>query len=1142
MIGASATGSLVFQNGSTGNSILGALGIGNSPTPSVTGILSVLSGSALTLGGNLTLSNQNLTGQVGNLTINGTNSALTQSGATTITVGSATNGTGTIAIGTNSSGGTLTTGSGLFTINKTGTVTIGGGANSGSLFVGGDLTINGGLLQKSSAASTLDLAAGKTVTIQSGGRLMHAGAFAADSNQIFNMAGTNSRLEVTGVNPLTIGGGTQMNLTTGATIVAGGRIDVGAGAASIGTLSVSGSNSTATGGSELSVWASGGGTANVTFGSEAIGTFNSGIDLANSSVAGTTATVNVQTKAVLNTGNLNLATAGGATTSATLNVQGTDSRVTQAAAATLIVGHASEGTATINVGTTGDGGRLTTGSGLFKINKTGTVTIGSGANGGTLEVLGNITVDGGLLAEGNDTSTFAWATGKTLTVQNGGRVHFASSYTSAASSQHVVTGAGSRFEVIGAIHLRGAAQIGASAGGVISAGQLNVGGGGTAGSLIVDGAGSLATSGGSENHWGNGGAATVTLSNQAAAMFAGSLSMAGTANTFVNVISGADLTSRDLSLGTIGGGASATLNLFGIGSTLTLTPTSDLVIGHATSGTATVTLQDGGAIGVGAGGTTTVNATGTINLFSGSADLKTLAIVGGTINVGGGTLAFSSLTVNGGSIKFNSGRIEQIGNLTADENLLTTLFGPTHELGSGRTLAAGGGSANVSTRLDLNGGRLAGNSLSVTNTGLNATVLRIRNGGIGQFTGAATLAAGTTTFVEDNSSLIAGGQINQASELQLSGTGRIASATLANSALITGSGRIDANLQNQSSGQLRITANQRLLLHGTTHQNNGDVEVANGEFEVATGTFVNGTANPDTATIAARQASLRFSGGLSNAGSIICSEGSCNFFGDITNLSNMPTTGRVVITANSQATFFDDVVNHGTIQVSAAGTVESTALFLGSFSGNGVAGSGSVFLEGDVLPGAGIGTMAFGGDLSIGSSAFVKLELAGAGINQFDRLTVVESLAISGALEIQLAPGFTPVLGQSFDLFDWGSRSGGFTSIVLPPLTGLSWNISQLYTSGALSIAPAIPGDFNANGVVDSADYAVWRNGLGSRYTMDDYAIWKSHFGQSTSGSAAAAIPQAQGIPEPAALVLVAIVSTFMPILSSHQRVRRPRP
>ena len=45
LIGATAAGSLIFQNTSTGNTINGSIGLANSSTPSVTGNLSILSGS-----------------------------------------------------------------------------------------------------------------------------------------------------------------------------------------------------------------------------------------------------------------------------------------------------------------------------------------------------------------------------------------------------------------------------------------------------------------------------------------------------------------------------------------------------------------------------------------------------------------------------------------------------------------------------------------------------------------------------------------------------------------------------------------------------------------------------------------------------------------------------------------------------------------------------------------------------------------------------------------------------------------------------------------------------------------------------------------------------------------------------------------
>jgi hypothetical protein len=105
-------------------------------------------------------------------------------------------------------------------------------------------------------------------------------------------------------------------------------------------------------------------------------------------------------------------------------------------------------------------------------------------------------------------------------------------------------------------------------------------------------------------------------------------------------------------------------------------------------------------------------------------------------------------------------------------------------------------------------------------------------------------------------------------------------------------------------------------------------------------------------------------------------------------------------------------------------------------------------------------------------------------------------------------------------------------------------NVFELY-SVALSGATTVPGDYNHNGIVDTADYIVWRSTLGSttdlradgdttgasagKIDQADYTFWKNHFGQSGSGSAAAAVP------EPAAGLLALVAAT----LASAMRFRR---
>jgi thermolabile hemolysin len=67
------------------------------------------------------------------------------------------------------------------------------------------------------------------------------------------------------------------------------------------------------------------------------------------------------------------------------------------------------------------------------------------------------------------------------------------------------------------------------------------------------------------------------------------------------------------------------------------------------------------------------------------------------------------------------------------------------------------------------------------------------------------------------------------------------------------------------------------------------------------------------------------------------------------------------------------------------------------------------------------------------------------------------------------------------------------------------------------------PGDFNRDGIVDAADYVVWRSANG---TTADYETWRTHFGQ-TGGSGAVSqfhSGASASVPEPAAWRLVLLI------------------
>jgi hypothetical protein len=87
----------------------------------------------------------------------------------------------------------------------------------------------------------------------------------------------------------------------------------------------------------------------------------------------------------------------------------------------------------------------------------------------------------------------------------------------------------------------------------------------------------------------------------------------------------------------------------------------------------------------------------------------------------------------------------------------------------------------------------------------------------------------------------------------------------------------------------------------------------------------------------------------------------------------------------------------------------------------------------------------------------------------------------------------------------------------------------------------SVPGDYNASGAVDAADYVVWRNHSGQAgaglaadgnsdgvVNQEDYNLWRAHFGQAAgSGSSIASTESPTGVPEPSALILAATASVI---------------
>jgi hypothetical protein len=174
------------------------------------------------------------------------------------------------------------------------------------------------------------------------------------------------------------------------------------------------------------------------------------------------------------------------------------------------------------------------------------------------------------------------------------------------------------------------------------------------------------------------------------------------------------------------------------------------------------------------------------------------------------------------------------------------------------------------------------------------------------------------------------------------------------------------------------------------------------------------------------------------------------------------------------------------------------------------------------------------GAITLADSSVFAPTIASAGAAL---LTADGAITLDGKLQPTFS-GFTPTSGQSWDLLQGSSVSGAFDSLDLsgsPLLAGLMLNVTTTNPSPGIYRVSlhveshvSLDADFNGDDRVDALDLAIWRMAFGAAPSADadndadsdgaDFLAWQSHFGDSL-----AAFPPASTIPEPAALILLAL-------------------
>jgi hypothetical protein len=244
----------------------------------------------------------------------------------------------------------------------------------------------------------------------------------------------------------------------------------------------------------------------------------------------------------------------------------------------------------------------------------------------------------------------------------------------------------------------------------------------------------------------------------------------------------------------------------------------------------------------------------------------------------------------------------------------------------------------------------------------------------------------------------------------------------------------------------------------------------------------------------------------------------------------------------------------GTLQINnvlnaGGGTVVGQG---GTIAGSGLVSDDLSNTSAKVAPGIGVGKLSVGGDYSQGAGGTLQIEIGGRTVGtQYDQLAVVGSATLGGALGVSLvnlgSGVFMPALNDTFTILSAAAgRTGAFTTTAagLPALGGgLAWQINYGANNVVLSvISDGVPGDYNNNGVVDAADYVVWRKHPASLthegaspgvVDAADYNFWREHFG-STSGSGSSLNTTA--VPEPATCGLMLTTLSALAMISRKRK------
>lgn len=293
---------------------------------------------------------------------------------------------------------------------------------------------------------------------------------------------------------------------------------------------------------------------------------------------------------------------------------------------------------------------------------------------------------------------------------------------------------------------------------------------------------------------------------------------------------------------------------------------------------------------------------------------------------------------------------------------------------------------------------------------------------------------------------------------------------LDNRGVVTGSGRIEANLINRGGGATGVVvgADQALTLAGTVHTaaDGSRMRISNGGALRFEGRFVN--QGGSTLHLDAGYLNVGFGGQrMDNGGQVLVGAGRSEIKGE---LYNSPR-GLVHASAGAQLMVWHALRNDGEVRATGGAQIVYSGLVTGQGDFTGQGEGGFHRFEGGYSPGASPADVNLG-DVQLASLLTMEIGGLAAG-SQHDHISFTGSVLLQSTsfLSIKLINGFVPLAGDHFALFSFAQAPvGNFEVFYLPSLSaGLGWDVSQLHTTGLLGVT-AVP---------EPQTWALWLVGLG---------------------------------------------------------------